>query len=331
MGNGLNNVLKFIERYDKFIVTTHESPDPDGIGACLAFAELLRHIGKTATIVSGDPIPTKITFMDPDHDINYAPDFAVPSDISDYAVVVLDTNSFLNTGNTYRVLSEHITDVFIVDHHEGGEDYFDSHFVMVEASSASEIVYWIYNHLKMKLSYKAAVALYAGIIFDTGAFKYKKTSANTMLAASAMIESGVRPFDIYERLFENNDLPSFLLKCRMMATVEAHFNGKLVLMHLTQEMLRETGAEFAQGEGNINLPLSVSEVMASVLLKQDISGPLKVSMRTKGELDVSEIAIRKMGGGHRNAAGFKSDMDRAETERMILLEMGKLFKSNGLA
>lgn len=326
MNPGLANVRKFIQTHDKFIISTHESPDPDGIGSEIAFKELLDSLGKTSIILNADSTPEKFKFIDPDNEIRIAnEEFTFPEDLEEYVVVVLDTNSFNNTGHVYQILYDHFDFAFIIDHHEGGEDYIDSHFVKVEASSTSEIVYDILISFKHDLSTKSARALYAGIIFDTGSFRFKKTSSKTFIVAAFLAEKGIKPHEIYDLIFENNDIAGFLLRSLMLSSVETYFDGRMILMHLTPEMLRETGANFSQGEANINLPLSVKQVEASILLKQDINGPLKVSMRTKGDLDVADIALKYQGGGHKNAAGFKSQLTRDETRELVIKEVGKFF------
>ena len=327
MNSGLDNVIQFFEKNRKIVITTHESPDADGLGAEIALKELLDSLGAESFIVNGDPTPDKLCFLDAGSVINIASDFILPDDISEFAVIVLDTNNFVNTGSAYSLLSPYVNEIFIIDHHEGGEDYIDTHFVMVEASSASEIVFFIMDHYRHDFSRNAAQALYTGLLFDTGGFKYKKTTPRTHLAVAKLLSTGIKPFEIHERIFDNNELSAFLLKSKILSTVEVYLGGQLILMYLTPEMLKETGADFSQGETSINLPLSVAEVQVSVLLKQDIEGPLKVSMRTKGDLDVSGIAISNGGGGHKNAAGYKSQLSLEETKKYVIKRIEELYQS----
>ncbi len=329
MDESFLKIDKFIQNCSKFIITTHESPDADGIGAELAFHELLLYLGKHSVILNGDQTPEKIKFLDIDKEINIADDsFAIPEDISDYALFVLDTNDFPNTGNTYHMLKEKITNIFIVDHHEGDQSKIEKNYIKVHASSASEIVYDIYKFYKKDFSFKAAQALYTGILFDTGSFRYAKTSPQTFKATSELVKKGADPNYLYEKIYENNDLNTFLLQAEMMKTVETHFDGKMVIMFLNPKMLQKTGAYFSDGEININLPLKLKGVAASVIIKQDVNGPLKVSMRTKGNLDVSEIAISRHGGGHKNAAGYKSNLSFEDTYKQVLQDMSVFFKQN---
>ncbi len=326
MHPGLQNFETFLGKYSNFVIATHESPDADGLGAEIAFLELLKKLGKTTFILNGDPLPYKYRFMDIDNEINLAGHYPLPDNIADYALFVLDTNPFSNTGATYSILKDVVKEVFIIDHHEGGHgDVFKSNFVEVTASSASEIIYQIYMNFFDEMSFKAAQALYTGILFDTGGFRYSKTSSITFLAISNLVKFGANPTKLYELIYENNQLETMLLRAKMLATMEIHFSGKLLLMYLTPKMLIETGATFAEGELNINIPLTIHGVVASVIIKQDINGPVKVSMRTKGDYDVSGIALSRGGGGHKNAAGYKTNLPFDEIRAVVLNDMEKFF------
>ncbi len=326
MKSGLEKLTEFLGRYDRFIISTHESPDGDGLGAEIAFLELLRGIGKSALIVNSDPVPEKFAFIDMDDEIFVFDDnFVFPGDPRDFALFVLDTNDLNNMGAAYGHLGGLVKDYFIIDHHEGGKDKFEANFIKAEASSVCEIMYDILEHFGFSPSFKAAQALYAGILFDTGSFRYPKTSSKTFRIIARLVEAGASPFKIYEKIYENNSLSSFELRALMLASMEIHYGGKLILMKLTPDMLKKSGAPYEEGEMNINLPLTIKGVVSSILVKSDGEGPVKVSMRTKGDYDVGEIAIENGGGGHKNASGYKSKYDFEETCRRAVSDMGKFF------
>jgi bifunctional oligoribonuclease and PAP phosphatase NrnA len=325
MFQGFKKLDWFLEKNEKFIISTHESPDGDGLGAEIAFKELLTSLNKTAYILNSDPIPDKFLFIDPDNEINILNNKTNLPVLNEYAVFVLDTNDFDNIGAAYNYIKDKIKDVFIIDHHEGGSDKFEDNFIKAEASSASEIIFDIIKYYDKKPSFKAAQALYAGILFDTGSFRYPKTTPETFRIIANLVELGANPFNIYEKIYESNSLDSFELRAKMLASMEIHFNRKLILMKLTKEMLEETGAPFTEGELNINLPLTVDGVVASVLVKQNLDSQIKVSMRTKGDYDVAEIAMARGGGGHKNAAGFKSKKSFEDTCNEVIKEMSKFF------
>ncbi len=147
MFQGYKKLDGFLSKYQKFIISTHESPDGDGLGAEIAFRELLIGLKKTAFILNSDPIPDKFLFIDPDNEINiFNKNLNLPSNLNEYAVFVLDTNDFNNIGAAYHHIKDTINEVFIIDHHEGGDNKFEDNFIKAEASSASEIIYDILKY-----------------------------------------------------------------------------------------------------------------------------------------------------------------------------------------
>ncbi len=326
MQRGLQNLEVYLSRHDRFIISTHESPDADGLGAEIAFRELLLHLGKEAIILNSDRINEKFSFIDHENEITiFSPQLDI-EDLAEYAVFVLDTNDFDNIGAAYSYMKERVKEVFIIDHHEGGKDKFNHNFIKAEASSTCEIVYLILQHYGLDPSFKSSQALYAGMLFDTGSFRYPKTSPETFKIASHLVKNGASPFKIYEYIYENNSLASFELRGLMLSSMQIYHDGKLIMLRLEPWMLEKTGAPFSEGELNINLPLTVRGVVASLLIKQDRKGPVKVSMRTKGDLDVAEIAIENGGGGHKNASGYKSKLGFEETCEKALKDISRFFE-----
>jgi len=327
MHTGFSNLDGFLNKYDKFVISTHESPDWDGLGSELGFHELLGLLGKKSIIINSDPPPATYSSMDPAGVLNVMDgDFRMPEDIGEHAHVVLDTNDYENIGAVYYALKGKLRDLFIIDHHEGGDEKFDTNFIKAGASSASELIYEIFQYYKKPISSGTALALMAGIVFDTGSFRYSKTSPDTFRAAAHLVELGASPVAVNEIIYENNTLESFTLRSMIQSSMKTLCDGKLATLMLTPDMLEKSGASFAEGEPSINLPLAVRGVQASIMVKQDLNGPVKVSMRTKGNLDVAEIAIKNGGGGHKNAAGYKSPLSFEETYRKAVSEMEKFFK-----
>jgi len=181
-------------------------------------------------------------------------------------------------------------------------------------------------HYKKELNFKTAQALYSGIVFDTGSFRYPKTTSETFQIASHLVSMGADPFKVYEQLYESNSLSSLQLRGKILSSMDILEDGKMISMRLTPEMVKETKGSFAEGEATINSPFTVKGVIASLLIKQDMEGPVKISMRTKGNLDVSVIAIQNGGGGHKNAAGYKSKLTFEEAYTKAINDMKILFK-----
>lgn len=317
----------FLSKYDKFVISTHESPDWDGLGGEIAMFELLKKLGKKPLIVNSDPTPDNFLFLDIEHDINVMNGaFILPDDIAEYAQFVLDTNDYNNIGAAaYNALKDRVREVFIIDHHEGDESKLGANIIKAGASSVSEIMFHIIEHFETPITLRAAQAVFGGMVFDTGSFKYPKTTPETFRIAAKLVEAGVTPFFIHEQIYEQNALSSFSLRGRILSSMEVLHGGRMIALKLTPDMLKETGATFTEGEPAINLPLTVKGVVASLLVKQDFEGPVKVSMRTKGNIDVAQLAMERGGGGHKNAAGYKSKLSFDETYRQALKSMEKFF------
>ncbi|MCU0843789.1 MAG: bifunctional oligoribonuclease/PAP phosphatase NrnA [Spirochaetes bacterium] len=327
MHRGFANLESFLSRHGRFIISTHESPDGDGLGAEIGFRELLTLMGRESLILNSDPVPDKFQFIDPEHEIIvYGDSTVLPYPLEEYAVFVLDTNDFDNVGSIFAKLRDRVKEVFIIDHHEGGRDKLESNFIKVEASSTCEIIYSLFAYFGMTPSSKSAQAIYAGMLFDTGSFRYPKTTPETFRIAGHLVELGADPFKSYEHIYENNSLASFALRAMILSTMEVHHGGRLIAMKLTPDMIDRSGASFSEGELAINMPLTVHGVVASILVKQDSSGPVKVSLRTKGDYDVAEIAIANGGGGHKNAAGYKSGRPFEETFLRAIGDMDRFFR-----
>ncbi|HON78615.1 MAG TPA: bifunctional oligoribonuclease/PAP phosphatase NrnA [Spirochaetota bacterium] len=327
MHDGLKNLDAFLSRHEKFIISTHESPDADGLGAEIALFELLIHLGKTAIILNSDVTPDKFQFIDIENEVRVINvNFEVPNDIAEYALIVIDTNDINNIGKAYIFLKDKIKEIFVVDHHEGDKTEYSSSYIRVDASSSCEIMYSIVRHYSKEISFKAAQALFAGALFDTGSFRYPKTSAATFKMAADLVERGADPFTIYNYIYESNSLASFELRTQILSTLKVFFNGSLVMMKMTGAMLLKTGAPYEEGELNINVPLTVKGVVVSVLVKEDTDGMVKVSMRSKGDYDVAAIAIANGGGGHKNAAGYKSKLKFDKAYKKAFEDVSRLFQ-----
>ncbi|HPQ53265.1 MAG TPA: bifunctional oligoribonuclease/PAP phosphatase NrnA [Spirochaetota bacterium] len=327
MHDGLKNLDAFLSRHEKFIISTHESPDADGLGAEIALFELLIHLGKTAIILNSDVTPDKFQFIDIENEVRVINvNFEVPNDIAEYALIVIDTNDINNIGKAYIFLKDKIKEIFVVDHHEGDKTEYSSSYIRVDASSSCEIMYSIVRHYSQEISFKAAQALFAGALFDTGSFRYPKTSAATFKMAADLVERGADPFTIYNYIYESNSLASFELRTQILSTLKVFFNGSLVMMKMTGAMLLKTGAPYEEGELNINVPLTVKGVVVSVLVKEDTDGMVKVSMRSKGDYDVAAIAIANGGGGHKNAAGYKSKLKFDKAYKKAFEDVSRLFQ-----
>jgi phosphoesterase RecJ-like protein len=316
----IDKLKEFLDRHNFFILTTHDPADADGLGAQLVFADILRGRGKQFRIINSIPIPKKFSFMDnrgiverlepKEHD-------AMPEQS---AVILLDTSDLQNIG-PMRDLVCRAKEVFIVDHHNIIPAPFFSGICDPAAASTCELAVELATAMGAALSFDAAFAAYTGIVYDTGFFAYQKTTARSLRAAITLLELGVNPTEAYQNLCENAEVRSLLLQKKAFASLKIHCGGQVASQTLRMEDFTEAGAVNDDSDGFVNTPLRAKDIMVSILVKESRDGKVKCSLRSKGDIDISKIARDLGGGGHINAAGFKSNMDIDTTLALTLTEI----------
>ena len=318
-------LLDFINSNRKFIICAHESPDADAIGSQIAFYNILRKMNKQVLMINSDNTPNFLTFLDEKKEIIiFKDENDFPDDINEYCLFVMDTNDKENIGIVFNHLYKKISDYFIIDHHDYTQDLKDKHFIKVSSSSTCEIIYQLYLYLKMKISKDIAMALYTGILYDTGSFHYPKTSEETFLIAADLVKLGANPYFVYNQLFEKTEVEAFILNKLIISSLELYDDNQIAIQQLTQKMLKQTGAAFEMGEGAINQPLRCDGIKVSILYKQNLQGKRRISIRSKGNINVVDLAISYGGGGHKNAAGFSIDKNFSEFIPELLNKIRKI-------
>jgi len=316
----IDKLKTFIERHDLFILTTHDPADADGLGAELVFACILRGAGKSFNIINSSPIPEQFGFMDRQGIIERLDSQKHAALPEQAAVIMLDTADLHNIGQM-RDLVCRAKEVFIVDHHEIMSASFFPGICDPTAASTCELAVELAALMGVTLESGAAFAAYAGMVYDTGFFAYQKTSARSFRAAITLLELGVNPNEAYLKLCENSAARALLLQKKAFASLEIHCGGQVASQILRQEDFTEAGAVNDDADGFVNVPLRAREILVSVMVKESRKGKVKCSLRSKGNIDVSKIAHDFGGGGHVNAAGFKSDVNVDQTLALALTKI----------
>jgi phosphoesterase RecJ-like protein len=310
-------VLNFINRHTSIVLTTHDGPDADGIGAEILFAHILRSMNKTVRIINMSPIPERFAFMDPKGSLEVW-DTEKHGDIpGQSALIIVDTADEFNTGGMIKILPK-FREVFVVDHHELSHHSLLDGYIDSGASSTCEMIVEIAESLGIVPDQDSARAAFAGIIYDSGSFAYSKTTARTFKAALFLVEAGVIPYEIYGTLNESASISALLLQKQVLSTLEIHAGGRVAVQILRKEDLKSTGANFEDAESFINIPLKSKDIIVSIIIKENSEGRIRCSLRSKGQVNVSKIAQHFSGGGHVMAAGFKSVLGIKETLTQVL-------------
>jgi phosphoesterase RecJ-like protein len=308
-----DQVLAELREADKLLLTTHENPDGDALGSLLAMHYILQQLGKDSVMyMSPDefPLPWEYRSLTFEGLVGAAPD-----DVAERRIV------FLDCGNIDRMpvdfLKQEGLHVLNIDHHHDNTRFGTVNLVVGDASSTAEIVYGLAKELGAEITPPIADALYVALVTDTGRFMYENTTPAAHIMAAELIEAGVSPHDVYRRLYEDLPFSRLELLSRALSSVQRHDDGAITVAHLTKGDFESTGALETDSEGIVDHMRAVQGTAVAVLVRElladERAGLRKVSLRaTDGRVDVSQIARRMGGGGHRQAAGFTTELPYRE-------------------
>lgn len=282
----------------RFVLTSHARPDGDSIGSQLALAFTLESLGKDVRILNSDAAPEHyLDFpgMDRIEIVN-----AAPADLQADAVIVMECSDLSRTG--VSGLDRHF--IINIDHHAGNRMYGALNWFDESAAACGEMVFDIIRALNVPLTTEIATHIYLAILTDTGSFHHSNITPRTFDICRQTVEAGVNPAAMARRVFDRNSFGKLKLIGALLDSMELIDHGRLAVLYLDDMMLEACGCTHNDTEGVINLPLTAREIQAVVFFKVSSSGVVRVSMRSKYDVDVRLVANAFGGGGHKNAAGF---------------------------
>jgi bifunctional oligoribonuclease and PAP phosphatase NrnA len=291
----LQQIREELLRARRVLITSHLKPDGDSIGSQMAVAYALRSLGKEVRLVNTDQAqPALLTFPGVS-DIEIADHVEGDYDL----VVVMECSDLARTGVTgldrYRIVN--------VDHHPGNAMYGAVNWFDAGAAACAEMVFDIVQTLGVPLTREIATHIYVAILTDTGSFHYSSISPRTFDICRQLLEAGADPVWIARNVFDSNTIGRLRLFGAVLGSVELDESGRLATIYLDKAMARASGGTYDDTEGLINLPLTVKEILAVVFFKEGDANQYRISMRSKGEIDVCAVAKQFGGGGHKNASG----------------------------
>jgi phosphoesterase RecJ-like protein len=317
-----DEVLARLRDSERLVLVTHERPDGDALGSVIAMQEILTTFGKRSQMfidAAEFPLPYEYRFLPLDGLLTEP-----PRDLDGYTAV------FLDCGNIDRNPAEslgHAGVLLNIDHHHDNTCFGTVNHVVPEASCTAEIVWDLMHGLGVQLTPTIAQALYVGLITDTGRFMYENTGSRAHVMAAELIEAGVDVHGIYHRVYEDVPYGKLALLARGLSKVERYDEGRLTLTSLSAADFVESGAEESYSEGVIDHLRAVQGTAVAALVRERPGGGeegprVKVSLRASDDqIDVSRIARAQGGGGHRQAAGFTSDMSAEELVTFLRAEL----------
>ncbi|MGH9253680.1 MAG: DHH family phosphoesterase [Vicinamibacterales bacterium] len=304
----LGRAAEEIRRRRRFVIASHIRPDGDAIGSQLAMAYALRALGKQVRIVNRDPPPAPFLAFPGVAEIEVAEQVDDPGD----AVIVMETGSLTRTG----VAGLDAGFVINIDHHVGNTMYGAVNWFDVTAAACGEMVFDLVRELGVPLTYEIAIHAYIAILTDTGSFHYSNISPRTFEICRQCVEAGVDPPSVARSIFDSNNLGRLKLFGAVLSRMDLDASGRVATMYVDRRLAADCGGTYEDTEGLINLPLTVRDIQAVVFFKEDGTDDWRVSMRSKGHIDVNAVARQFGGGGHKNASGCNAT-GRFETLKAV--------------
>jgi phosphoesterase RecJ-like protein len=288
-------IVDAIRTRQRFVLSSHSRPDGDSIGSQLAMAYALKALGKDAVAINADAAPPPLMAFPGVPDIRIAP--RVEGDFD--AAIIMECGDLGRTG----VAGLERFFVVNIDHHPGNTGYGDINWFDAGAAACGEMVFDLVKALGVPLSIEIATHIYLAILTDTGSFHYSSISPRTFDICRDCLEAGVDPVLVARNVYDSNNMGRLKLFGAVLSAMQIDPTGRIAIVYLDHEMAREAGGTYEDTEGLINLPLTVKEIQAVVFFKQHEGDDYRVSMRSKGPIDIGAVAKDFGGGGHKNAAG----------------------------
>lgn len=302
------NLLSALREEGPFLIAAHVDPDGDAIGSALALSAALESMGKKTFVFSRDPVPKYYRFL-AGHD-KFSP--RVKDIIKEDPVLILVD---CNTPARAAVEQYRFRKSIVIDHHETEKDFGDIRWIDHSAAATGFMIYYLLKALSIAPTKEIAINLYTAICVDTGTFRYSNTSADVLRVSAELVGAGADPALIAVNLYESWDYKRFRLLLMALNTLEVR--NSVAVIHITQNMFKETRTRSEDTEHFSNFPRMIGAVKMAVLLRELDNGGWKASLRSRGGVNVARIAEKFGGGGHNNAAGFKIKADLKTVKEIL--------------
>lgn len=331
MDKDFTRIRKKIEKAEKFVLTTHLLPDGDAIGSEMAVYYYLLKKGKKARVINHNESPEHLDFLDRDKIIRRYRDDKAANDklISEADIIfIIDTNEYSRTKSMEDSVRKSGALKICIDHHQGiDKNGFDDFIVDTDSPATSQILYdFICSDNPEFIDKRIADNLYAGIMTDTGSFRYPRTTEKTFLISADLIRRGTDPVEIYDRIYNNIPADKVKLLSRFIDSLTFHFDDTVAVGLVTRKDFMEFHSDVKDVEGFSGFLMTMKNIKAGFLIVE-LPDSCKISFRSKGHIKINEFARHFGGGGHKNAAGatiVKADVD--DIKEKLLFEYKKFIK-----
>jgi phosphoesterase RecJ-like protein len=303
------------------LIVSHVDPDGDSIGSMIALGIVLEKLGIEVALYSQDGVPRTYRFLP---GIEKVKNKVTQNQHYDLLIAV-DSSDIRRLGD--KIEPRNIAKLIVnIDHHIDNTKYGDINCVQ-KSSSTAELVYEIIKFLKIKIDRQVAENLYVALITDTGNYRYENTTAETFIMAQDMLKAGVDTHALTTRIYDNKSVAGIRVQAKALTTLEISPDRKVAWAVVTQKMMESVGAKGEDLIGLVDQIRSVEGIEVAVLFREE-NGKVKVNLRSKEDISVSEIAKKFGGGGHLKAAGTTIDGDIQKVKHQVISEIIKYIKTH---
>jgi len=311
-------IIDFISKNNNFLLSAHVNADGDAVASVLAISMILDHLNKNYFIVFDDQIiDSRFEYLrNFDKIYHYCEDLNLPIE----SAIICDVPGLKRLGNVEKLLPDQLK-IAKIDHHPVEDNFASVDMVDVDASSTTQLVYEIVEQLKLPVNIGMANAIYTGIVYDTGRFSFSNTTSRDMFIAAKMIDAGVSPSDITERIFFSSSFKALKTIGTGLANMESYLDGAVIVIYLDNESMKNNHQGEVEELANYSVAIRGGKV--GIFMREAKPGFHKVSLRSKCDIDVNEIAKIYGGGGHTRAAGCRFEAPKQDVLPKLIAEIEK--------
>lgn len=326
--NTLKNLLKHIEGAKSIILSTHRQCDGDGLGAELGVYHALKKSGKRVQIINVDHTPKKYHYLNPDKHIQYfenSPKMDVKADLA----LIFDTNDERLVAPLFSKLQEQCSVIAFVDHHpilKQGPQPTQASYIDENAASTGEIAFNLIQALGIEMDAEIASALYTSIAFDTQLFRFVRNSPRSHEIAAILLKQPIKATDIHRCLFGNQTVNKMAFLAKALAQIEYYSEGRFALVKLKDQDLFHYNLDPDDSRDVIDMLMNIEILEAAALFREDNHNTYKLSLRSKGKIEVLQVAEFLGGGGHLYAAGAFLKGNYEEFKTKVVRKMTALLE-----
>ncbi|MFQ5881595.1 MAG: bifunctional oligoribonuclease/PAP phosphatase NrnA [Candidatus Methylomirabilales bacterium] len=321
MSSDLREIVAALRRTSSLAIFSHINPEGDTLGSALGCHLTVKALGKEVATFNPDPVPKNLRCLPGAAEVIRAERLSRPFD----CYLVLDATNPSRVGGLLTGLPPGSL-VINIDHHISNTRFGTYNWVDPEAAATGEMVYHLIKEMGAPLFPEVAINLYVAILTDTGSFRYANTTPRALRVAVELIEAGVVPHEVADLLFDQREVRELHLLGTLLTRMQLSSDGTMAWMEVTREMLEREGLGPDALEGLINYPRSVKGVEVALLFKEEDGDEVRVSLRSRGKVDVAAVARAFEGGGHTNAAGCTLVGSLLEVRKRVFAEVQRVLK-----